>query len=800
MNTSYEPMRHLNLQPGNAYRTVLGSSLEVARDASNSTGTIAMPVQMTPNVLYAIPTNIYDGSVKPTNLQYASSSIERPHNTLVLTSGDGEKYLDDEENYVSLIRFYDPVTMEYEPLTSFIFDPISKRVQMLDVDVLDPTTPRVDLKFSPNLYVYCNRKNINEEKWSYLSEVNKPVKIQDLYNMNLNFNDFTFTGYVFEADNHIEISKLDYDDEFGIEFIKSYPYGMDMTSDIPEDVQVDLFRFTLRSGNDYITVGVNALEQFTVFEYSEGASDSKFLAWLLYPTSNYVPTTGIDGLMNGTYTLATATRDHNTMELIGNNNNTNIIFELSSNTKVIRVKINAFEPSSDIIFSSSMKELPWLQIEMPKKGSNAYSVQTSFSSPVQDITTVRININNNHLSPYSNVFRGQSVYETVYAQHWNRRLYILSMLMTPIPILSSASKPVSSLWFRSRSGNTYIYTVEIDFPYLTSSEIINEKWLDKPIQKTFHNVVIASSSSISVDSEDLGSRTCYVYSHQIWNFETDDFNLNDAINRENYDILHQNEIQIKLKTSSDADMTITLHIQNQKVVYFTVYINSSYVISTVAVNGNIESGAQYIIPLRYFGKQVQGEVTVVFNILSSSTGVTNNKYVTEVKATVNFSYLVRLKYINQVPMITECYHMIPDSSMTSYTINTSESPLSLNFLSEAIENPTIPLFRYFQNNLDSGLYTDENNKDPFIINRNEQIFTNTKSRLGKSVDPDLINVEPLTQSIVLNDEFVTENVNGLIKLASVDNSMETDKVAITSKEGILLMAPNDNLLLSLNIE
>ena len=151
-------------------------------------------------------------------------------------------------------------------------------------------------------------------------------------------------------------------------------------------------------------------------------------------------------------------------------------------------------------------------------------------------------------------------------------------------------------------------------------------------------------------------------------------------------------------------------------------------------------------------------------------------------------------------MITECYHMIPDSSMTSYTFNTSEYPLSLNFLSAAIENPTIPLFRYFQNNLDSGLYTDQDNKDPFIINRNEQIFTNTKSRLGKSVDPDLINVEPLTQSIVLNDEFVTENVNGLIKLASVDNSMETDKVAITSKEGILLMAPNDNLLLSLNIE
>ena len=80
------------------------------------------------------------------------------------------------------------------------------------------------------------------------------------------------------------------------------------------------------------------------------------------------------------------------------------------------------------------------------------------------------------------------------------------------------------------------------------------------------------------------------------------------------------------------------------------------------------------------------------------------------------------------------------------------------------------------------------------------MFTNTKSRLGKSVDPDLINVEPLISSIVLNDEFVTENVNGLIKLASVNNSMETDKVAMTSKEGILLMAPNDNLLLSLNIE
>lgn len=800
VNTSYEPMRHLNLQPGNAYGTVLGSSLEVARDASNSTETIAMPVQMTPNVLYALPTNIYDGSTAPTNLQYSSSSIERPHNTLVLTSDDGEKYLDDEENYVSLIRFYDPATMEYEPLTSFIFDPISKRVQMLDMDVLEPSTPRVDLKFSPDLYVYCNRKNINEEKWSYLSEVNKPVKIQDLYNMNLNFSDFTFTGHVFEIDNHIEISKLDYDDVFGLEFIKNYPYGMDLSSDMSEDVQVDLFRFTLRSGNDYITIGVDASEHFTVFEYSEGASNSKFLAWLLCPTSNYVPTTGIDALMSGTYTSATATRDHDTMELTGVNNSTDIIFELSSNSKVIRIKIKAFEPSSDIIFSSSMKELPWLQIEMPKKGSNVYSVQTSFSSPVQDIITVRINVHNNQPNPYSNIFRGQSVYETVYAQHWNRRLYILSMLMTPIPILSSASKSVSSLWFRTRSSNTYIYTVENDFPYLTSSEIINEKWLDRPIQKTFHSVVIATSSSIAVDNEDLGSRTCYVYSHQIWNFKTDDFNLNDIINREKYDILAQDKIQIKLNTSSDANMTITLHIQNKKVVYFTVYINSSYVISTVAVNGNIESEAQYIIPLKYFGKQVQGEVTVVFNILSSSSGMTSHKYVTEVKATVNFSYLVRLKYINQVPMITECYHMIPDSSMTSYTFNTSESPLSLNFLSASIENPTIPLFRYFQNNLDTGLYTDQDNKDPFIINRNKQIFTNTKSRLGKSVDPDLINIEPLTQSIVLNDEFVTENVNGLIKLASVDNSMETDKVAITSKEGILLMAPNDNLLLSLNIE
>ena len=795
VNTSYEPMRHLNLRPMNAYGRVLGSSLEVSRDASNSSNT-AIPVQMTPNALYAIPTDIYDGSVIPTNLKSSSSSIEKPHNTLILTSDDGEKYMNDEENYVSLIRFYDPASMEYEPLTSFIFDPISKRIQLLDADILNPTSPRVDLKFSPNLYVYINRNNTNHDNYTYLSEVNKPVKVQDLYKMNLNFDDYTFTGYVFETNNHIEISKLDYDDVFGLEFIKSYPYDIDLSTDI----QIDLFRFTIRSGDDYIVLGVDASEQFIVFEFSEGASGSKFLAWLLSPTAKYTPSlTGIDSLMSGKYIPSSATRNFATMELIGNNNETYIAFEI--NSKVIQIKVQAFEPSAGIIFNST-GILPWLNIVM-KTSSSPYTVQTCFSSTVQDITTIRIMINNIQPSSYSNIFRGQSVHEIAYAQHWNRKLYIISMLITPIPIYSSASQPVpsSSLWFRSHSADTYIYTVENDFPYLTSTEIINEKWLDKPIQKTFHNVVIASSSSITVDNEDLGSRTCYVYSHQINNYETDDFNLNDIIHREKYDILAQDKIQISLNTSNTSNMIITLYIKNQKVVYFTISLyDNTYINSTVTVNGNIESEVQYIIPLKYFGTQVQGEVTVVFSILESSSNLTKHEYVTAVKATVNFSYLIQLKYISHVPTFTNCYHMIPDSSMTSYTSNISESPLSLNFLSESIDNPTIPIFRYFQNNLDTTLYTDQDNRDPFIINRNEQVFTNTKSRLGKSVDPDLINVEPLTSSIVLNDEFVTENVNGLIKLAGVENFMDTDKVAMTSNEGILLMAPNDNLLLSLNIE
>ena len=790
VNTSYEPMRHLNLQSSNAYGQVLGSSLEVARDASNTINRVAMPVQMSPNILYAIPTSY----------QTITSSVERPHNTLILTSDDGEKYMEDEDNYVSLIRFYDPTTMSYEALTSFIFDPIAKRIQMLNTDVLDPSAPRVDLKFAPDMYVYMNRNKINDNNISYLSEANQPIKIQDLYKMNLDFNSFTFTGYAFEIDNHIEISKLDYDDIFGLEFIKSYPYNMDLNTDMPEDLQVDIFRFTIRSGDDYIVIGINASGRYTVFDWSEGADSSEFLLWLRAPAGTYKPAgTGIDNLMSGKYTSSSAARHFDTLELAGNNNETKLVFQMNSRS-VIQVQVKAFEPSSGIVFESSDPEVyPWLTIIM-KTASSPYTVQSNFSSTVQDITTVRIIIDNDQPSPYSNIFRGQSVYETAYAQHWSRDLYILSMLMTPIPIYSPDSMNVSSIWFRSHSSETYIYTVENDFPYITSSEIINEKWLDKPIKKTFHNVVLASSSSIIVDNEDLGARTCYVYSHPIWNFETDDFNLNDIINREKYDILAQDKIKIILNTSNNSNMTIMLYIKNKKVRYFTVSLSGDYINSTVSVNGTIESGTQYIIPLCYFGTTVQGEMTIVFNILSSSSGSTQHEYVTGVKATVNFSYLVQLKYKDQVPTITNCYHMIPDSSMTSYVFKTSESPLSLNFLSETIENPTIPIFRYFQNNLDTGLYTDQDNKDPFIINRNEQVFTNTKSRLGKSVDPDLINVEPLISSIVLNDEFVTENVNGLIKLASVNNSMETDKVAMTSKEGILLMAPNDNLLLSLNIE
>lgn len=769
INTSYEPLRHFNLQSANVYGSIQDPN---------------MPMALTPNNLFTIPASI------PI---YGQAKASGTGNTLILSMDNGEKYMSDEENFVSLIRFYqEDEGLTYEPLTSFIYDQISRQIQLLPTDVSDPYSPRIDLKFSPDLYIYFNRNDITSGETAYLSEANSPLTITDMMKLNMNLNNYVFTGYAFEIDNHVEISKLDYNDVFGLEFIKSYPSTLDLSNDIPSNITIDVFQFTIRSGDDYIIVGVDGEFKYGVLDYSESIENSRFLAWLNNPTGSYVPQTNdipIDQLMKGTYSSSTASQLFNKITLTAVGNQTQLEFYVKST--VIEVNVKVFEPVSGLVFQSGDNVSPWLSIQ-----TNPYRVSTYFISSVQDVLTTRVLLDIEKPNEFSNVFRGQSIAEIAYDQHWNRSIYILSLIMTPIPILPPITNTISNIWFRSHSTDTYIYTVENDFPFITSSGLINEKYLNLPIPKTFHNVVLATPDSILVDNIDLGTRTCYVYSHQIYNYETDDFTLNDLINREKYDINQQDEIIINLNTSNNSSITIKLFNDNGYVRYFDVTILGTYIQNTISVNGNIESGIQYIVPLSYFGTQIQGELTIMFTLIENET----NKYVAKVNATVNFSYLTRLNYVDSVPTNMNCYHLIPDSSMTSYTTGISNSPLSLNFLTSTIENPTIPIFRYFQNNIDSDIYTDQDNKDPFIINRNEQVFTNTRSRLGKNVDPDLINLEPLAQSIDVEDEFVTENVNGLIKLSGVDNSKSSDEIAISSREGVLLMAPNDNLLLSLNIE
>ena len=115
-------------------------------------------------------------------------------------------------------------------------------------------------------------------------------------------------------------------------------------------------------------------------------------------------------------------------------------------------------------------------------------------------------------------------------------------------------------------------------------------------------------------------------------------------------------------------------------------------------------------------------------------------------------------------------------------------------------NRILPLFKYYQNNIESNLYA--NSKFKMVINRNEQLINNTLISLRRHKIITEMNRSDLNLANLVphSDRYLIENINGKMVINNVENSKKNEDIVIGADSGVIDSTNNNAMYLSINLK
>lgn len=721
------------------------------------------------------------------------------NNKLIITDeiNDENIYLDDKDNKNIIIRFFDSNELNLIPTSNYLYNPYSHIVQLLPFTIDDVYKIRnINYNYGINIY-RKSKSNTNDldigTKIDVLNSIFTANDIEsNIYYGTLFDSIFGYTCFGYNYNTSLLPS-------LSINAVGILPKYLVGNSNI-NLLEINTYENDGENNNILTTLTLTGNGKLIFYGNKANELNDNTTTALNSNPGVFINDVIISKLSNNyTITVGKLIRDDTYNKLIirvsityDQEHDTIIDFPLNLSNQIIGFFI---KNDSYISINNSATELTRGENQVPSNEyfndfitnsimggyiyNNTYTYfdTNGFIHEYKTLGNIDDMINNYSLYlPDSNIFKTYIVSDVLYNDYFNRYSYITGIMINPLPLPAFKNELINNeIITETKNGTTYIYTFDKNRPYI-STEIINKENVNKPIQKTFYNNVLINQSLPGVIYVDGNETDKEVFIYKA---------INDVIVNTNTNNL-SNVVQLS------NNVSVSFIIENNVIQTTTI----NYKTDTFTLNGNLVDGKNYIL--------FNDNRLILFSI---NTKIINDVLYSEnITFTTIYSELYSYVWINNQLYKNYYYHTIANEViLLMNNIDSNINPVSLYYVLDDIKNPTIPVIKYYQDNINSDNYIDENGKVQMVLNTGNKVNNNQTVVLRKNEVPmdDLFTAEnvELANNIPINDTYIAETVNNRIVINNIDNADKNiDNIVINSNSGIALLTENNNLHLSINFK
>lgn len=442
-----------------------------------------------------------------------------------------------------------------------------------------------------------------------------------------------------------------------------------------------------------------------------------------------------------------------------------LVFDLDENLKVTKIEFFYFIVNGHTFDTQFIIDL--LKYSCASNGIECAAAQKPLSSVLNSDAELP-----QPLFSDDNRYRAYRTYENMIQRYWNSDSLDASILINPIPIESS-EREFNNTAVITSNERTIIYTYE--------------SGAHGEITKRFYKLFAITPNGYILDNE-IANKRVFVRScfEKKYSSELTEPTL---ITTKTRLTLNSTSSSI-IETLSSVQLDI-YYSSIEKLIYRVDLITAN---KTLRIDGQFESGEYYSFNMNLINEQLhgQGALTLVFEL--------NDEGCLLESATVFISENSLIEFYDgtKARMRSFIYRNINEQS-TSLTSSDMLHSLELDF--EYSFNRIMPIFKYYQNNIDSRLFANDGNIE-MTINKSTDFASNRRARIQKYklLTGDNKAEMNIADTIPYENRYVVEDINNKLIVTEVKNEFADDSNAIIAESGSLTFNNNDLLYLSLNVK
>ena len=382
------------------------------------------------------------------------------------------------------------------------------------------------------------------------------------------------------------------------------------------------------------------------------------------------------------------------------------------------------------------------------------------------------------ISAYSNdnLFRAYYARTNLQSDFWLSNAYITSIIINPITDVPK-SKIYSGAVNHIAGNMTVIYSVKDRLKRFYNLLVINkydENWLMLVDDEIVHDEI-------------------YVYENNLREYSST--NMVTSLGEDD------EGIDIELTDENNRSLNLKVYVDHVHKAIYKVTISNPETVMHVDITGNFDNGLNYCFNSSLIDTNFKSIGTIGFNFSFSDELVGNGYplHITHVYVTISTSNLYKYVIEGNRPyrytMLNYYYNIYSNPHLLA-----REGLISIRNTNALSYNRILPMFKYYQNNIESDLYA--NDKFKMVIDKDEHLINNTMISMRTHKLVTSMNTQELSiaNSIPYTDRYLIENINGKMVVNSIDNSKINDNIMMKYDSGIIDSTDNNAIYLAMNMK
>ena len=405
---------------------------------------------------------------------------------------------------------------------------------------------------------------------------------------------------------------------------------------------------------------------------------------------------------------------------------------------------------------------------------------TSTSLNYSDIATRYITAHELDMDKWISAYTDNNLFRAYYSKSkllsyfWLNDAYITSILINPITDVPK-SKEYSGTVTHIAGNMTVIYSV-------------------KDHLKTFYNLLVINKYEddwLMLVDDNLVNDEIYVYENDLREYQSTNIVTS----------LSDDFVEMDLVDHDGRILNMKIYIDHIHKSVYKIRLTNPETVMNVDINGNFNSGISYCFSSSSLSVNFKSLGNIGLNFTFSDELV-EDKYpfhLTSAYVTLSTSHLYKYTIEGNRPYRYTMLNYYYNIYSTPVQLR-NEGLISIRNTNALSYNRILPMFKYYQNNIESDLYA--NDKFKMVIDKDEHLINNTMISMRTHKLVTSMNTQELSiaNSIPYTDRYLIENINGKMVVNSIDNSKINDNIMMKYDSGIIDSTDNNAIYLAMNMK